>query len=97
VSPNYCFALNAILCRCIVHGIASVLGICLICRLIATQWDPDIKGLCGNEIASFVAIEVTGMALDVAMLVSPLPVMYHAIGEKWERLKNVIILDIGVV
>jgi hypothetical protein len=44
-----------------------------------------------------VAIEVTGMALDVAMLVSPLPVMYHAIGEKWERLKNVIILDIGVV
>jgi hypothetical protein len=82
---------------CILHGVASVLEVCLICRPIAAQWDPDVKGKCGNQIVSFVTIEVTGMALDIAILVSPLPGMRYLRVEKWEKLKIVFILDVGAV
>jgi hypothetical protein len=79
---------------CIVHGVASVLEVCLICRPIAAQWDPDVKGKCGNQIVS-VTIEVTGM--DIAILVSPLPRLLYLPIEKWRKLKFVFILDVGAV
>jgi hypothetical protein len=62
----------AMLCLCGSHGIVSILEICLICRPLAAQWDPNVGGACGNQIASFVTIEVLGLALDVAILVLPI-------------------------
>jgi hypothetical protein len=38
---------------------------------MAAQWDPNVQGLCGNQIASFVALEVLGMVLDLALLFVP--------------------------
>jgi hypothetical protein len=43
----------------------------LICRPMAAQWDPNVPGLCGNQIASFVALEVLGMVLDLTLMLVP--------------------------
>ncbi|KAF2826708.1 hypothetical protein CC86DRAFT_19852, partial [Ophiobolus disseminans] len=56
-----CWSLTATFCVCIAHGIALVIEVCLICRPLAAQWDNDIGGLCGNQMASFAAIEIIGL------------------------------------
>lgn len=79
------------------HGIASVLEVCLICRPLATQWDSNIKGLCGNQTASFIAVEVSGLVLDLAILVSPLPTVYSLMISRARKATIILLLDAGAL
>jgi len=89
--------LSMIMYLCVIHGGASVLEICLICRPLAAQWDPNVGGACGNQIASFVAIEVIGMILDVAVLASPIPLVSSMKISKVRKLRLALILDAGAM
>lgn len=68
-------AITATLWVCVAHGIGSVLEVLLIFRPLAAQWDPNITGACGNQTASFMAIEILGLALDVIILGQPIPML----------------------
>jgi hypothetical protein len=87
----------SILCLSITHGIASVLEVCLICRPLATQWNPNVDGLCGNQIASFAAIEISGLVLDTIIMVSPIPIMVRLRMELKRKIKAIITLDAGAM
>jgi hypothetical protein len=74
-----------------------VLEVCLICRPLASQWDPNVEGLCGNQIASFVAIETSGMLLDVAILDSLVVGLSHFQTSLRKKLVIVLLLDAGAM
>ena len=81
----------------ICHGFTSVLEVCLICRPITAQWDPDVTGLCGNQTASFVTIEIIGLVLDLAILLSPLPTLLHSAMDCASKVRLIILLDAGAM
>lgn len=56
---------------CLFHGVASMLGMFLVCRPIAANWDPTVDGTCGNVLVSYVFMESVGLFLDVAILIVP--------------------------
>jgi uncharacterized membrane protein len=94
---SYRNTIRATLVLCILHGIASVLEVCLICQPLAAQWDPNVKGLCGNQIVSFVVIEVAGLVLDLVILLTPLYMVLRSQMNRGTKLKAVMILDAGFV
>jgi hypothetical protein len=89
--------LKGILCVSIIHGIASVLEVCLICRPLTAQWDPDAKGLCGNQMASFAVIEISGMIIDVAILVMPATIVPRMDMTLKRKIRVMIFLDVGAM
>lgn len=54
------------------HGLSLVMEQLLICRPLHSAWDPVTNGSCGNEVAAYVALEVLGLGLDMAILIQPL-------------------------
>lgn len=52
-------------------GAASAVQIFLICRPFAAQWDPRVLGSCGDQVASFMALESAGLILDLGILLVP--------------------------
>jgi hypothetical protein len=87
----------AMLFLCGSHGIVSVLEVCLICRPLAAQWDPNVGGACGNQIASFVTIEVLGLALDVAILVLPIRPLFKLTIPLKKKVVPLMIFSSGVM
>ncbi|KAH6060522.1 hypothetical protein HBI67_136950 [Parastagonospora nodorum] len=82
---------------CIFHGIASVLEICLICRPLAAQWDTHVRGVCGNQIVSFTVVEVSALALDLAILISPLSKLLRMQMTFIAKIKTIVLFDAGIV
>ena len=56
----------------VLYGGAIVLEIFLICRPLAATWDPDISGDYGDQIISYVVLEIAGLFIDLAILILPL-------------------------
>ncbi|KAI0410571.1 hypothetical protein F5X98DRAFT_359262 [Xylaria grammica] len=62
---------NVVMALSIAHGLSTILVGALVCRPLNAAFDPNAKGVCINQIASFVAIEATGLALDLLILAVP--------------------------
>lgn len=77
------------------YGIASVLVGTLICRPIRASWDPHVKGVCGNQITAYIYMEAIGLALDIAILVLPLPTIWSLHMLKSKKLRFSLILSAG--
>jgi hypothetical protein len=56
----------------ILHGLASILDLTLICRPISAQWRIDGVAVCGNQWLSFLILEVTAILLDCLILIIPI-------------------------
>lgn len=83
---------------CICHGIASLVEILLICRPITTQRDPDIQGICGNQVASYVTIEVSALILDVALVAYSILIFARLqYMELRKKLVVILLLNTGVL
>jgi hypothetical protein len=93
VFSNFFQVTTALICLCIAHGIASVLEVCLICRPVTKQWDPNARGLCGNQTASYMALEVSGLVLDLAILFTPLPPLISSSIKTARKLSVIVVLD----
>ncbi|KAF2029082.1 integral membrane protein [Setomelanomma holmii] len=94
-SLNWIFQGTLVLC--VTHGLGSVLEVCLICRPLAAQWDPNVTGVCGSQLASFAAIEISGLILDLVMLISPVPAVLRMRMNRLKQIKAIIMLDIGAI
>ncbi|KAF2872965.1 hypothetical protein BDV95DRAFT_361907 [Massariosphaeria phaeospora] len=80
-----------------VHCLASILEVFLICRPLSTQWDPNAKGACGDQNISFVIIESVGLALDLVILWTPIPMLWKLHLPPRKKLQSFLVLDIGVL
>lgn len=73
-SPNRGLRYTAYLLLLIVmlYGLVVFLETFLICRPMAVDWNAHIDGTCGNQVVSYLVLEVIGLLLDLAILVVPL-------------------------
>jgi len=85
------------MCLCIAHGIASVLELCLICRPLSAQWNPLGEGVCGDQMASFTAIEVSGLVLDLAILVFPILILRQPVMRITQKCMVICVIDSGAL
>lgn len=79
------------------HTIGSILEVFLICRPLRGHWDLISVNACGNQQVSFVVIECIGLALDVALLLLPLPIIMRSQATTEKKIMWMMALDIGAV
>ncbi|KAG8164457.1 hypothetical protein KVR01_006375 [Diaporthe batatas] len=76
---------------------ASSIQIFLICKPFAAQWDPRVLGACGDQVASFMALEAAGLVLDLGILMVP-TVMISGLQMPLEkRIQLAFVFNIGAV
>lgn len=79
------------------HFLATLIGGFLLCRRVSKSWNPDVPGQCGNEIAAYLSFEVLGLALDMAIIVCPLPVIMRLNLPFPKRLGYLFIFTFGIL
>ena len=67
---------RSLLVLSILYGLAVFLEAILICRPMAVDWNARIHGTCGDQIVSYLVLEVFGLFLDFTILVVPLPTIW---------------------
>ena len=51
----------------ILYGLVVFLETFLICRPMAVDWNAHIDGTCGNQVVSYLVLEVLGLLFDLAI------------------------------
>jgi len=88
---------GALLVLSILYGTAILLDIFLICRPVAAARDTSISGECGNQLLSYVLLEIFGLLIDLAILVTP-PSLIYRLQMPWKRKASVSgMLSVGVL
>ncbi|KAF2646367.1 hypothetical protein P280DRAFT_9495 [Massarina eburnea CBS 473.64] len=82
----------------VLHCFASVLELALICRPFSAQWKTDIEATCGNQLLSFIILEITAIAIDCAILFIPSYATYQLQSITIQRRVYMFcVFDIGAV
>ena len=81
----------------ILYGLVVFLEIFLICRPMAVDWNAYIGGTCGDQIVSYVVLEVLGLLIDFTIFVAPLLFIWKVRMPWAEKLRVSIIFSIGAL
>lgn len=76
---------------------ASIIQIFLICRPFAAQWDPRVLGACGDQVASFMALESAGVVLDLGILLIPSLMIVQLHMRREAKVQLILVFNIGAV
>lgn len=76
---------------------ASIIQIFVICRPFAAQWDPRVLGACGDQVASFLALESAGVVLDLGILLVPSVMIMRLQMRLDAKVQLIFVLNIGAV
>lgn len=63
---------RSLLLLSVLYGIVVILEAFLICRPMAVDWNAHVAGTCGDQIVSYLVLEVLGLLLDLAILLLPI-------------------------
>ena len=72
-----------ILMECVVHGIATVLTTCLICRPMAAAWNGGTDGICGDQVVAYVVLEAVGALIDLTILLIAPSIIWGTLRLSW--------------
>ena len=87
-----------LLVLCILYGLVALLEIFLICRPMAVDWNTQIKGTCGNQITSYLVLEVLGLLLDFTIMVVPIHCIWNLPRTaKTKKVRAMILFSIGIL
>lgn len=67
------WSVRSLLILSILYGLVVFLEIFLICRPMAVDWNAYNGGTCGDQIVSYLVLEVLGLLLDFTIVVVPIP------------------------
>ena len=81
----------------VLYGLVIILEIFLICRPMAVDWNASINGKCGNQIASYVVLEILGLLLDFIIIMTPILMIWLLCMDRALRFKISIIFSIGIL
>lgn len=73
VFQYFAYGAMSIVCLFFVGSITTTLAIC---RPIASNWDENVKGKCGDEGTAELAAAAFNMALDIGIVILPVPVIW---------------------
>lgn len=78
-------------------SLGNILQVFLICRPFAATYDPTIKGECGNQVISFIAIGAFNVITDAIILTLPIPTIWGLKMSSSARLGLSAVFMIGLV
>lgn len=81
----------------LLYGLVVLLEIFLICRPIAVDWNVHVDGKCGDQILSYLVLEVLGLLLDSIILAIPLRVIWSLRMERVRKVRLTIMFSVGVL
>ena len=88
---------RSLLVLSILYGLVVFLEVFLICRPMAVDWDAHVDGTCGDQIVSYLVLEILGLLIDFTILVVPLPVIWK-LQLPWPRKVSIAaLLSIGAL
>lgn len=70
------FIARSLLVLSILYGLVVFLEVFLICHPMAVDWSASVRGTCGNQILSYLVLEVVGLVLDFAIIAVPIPIIW---------------------
>lgn len=76
------YLVNSLLTISIVHGLATVLATCLVCRPVAAARDNSVYGTCGDQIVAYVVLGSVGLLTDLVLVVLP-PLLLRGLKLTW--------------
>ena len=79
------------------YGLVVFLETFLICRPMAADWDTHVDGTCGNQIVSYLVLEVLGLFLDFTIVAVPIPYITRIQMRRAEKLRISVVFSIGVL
>lgn len=92
----FAYGAMTIVCLFFIGSITTTLAMC---RPIVSNWDRNIKGKCGDEGTAELAAAAFNMALDVGIVVLPVPVIWglHMSKQKKAAVVATFALSLGLV
>lgn len=88
---------RSLLTLSVLYGLVIILEIFLICRPMAVDWNASINGKCGNQIVSYVVLEILGLLLDFIIIMIPIPIIWSLRMNRAKRFGISISLSIGIL
>ena len=86
-----------LLVLCILYGLVVFLEVFLICRPMAVDWNTQIQGTCGNQIISYLVLEVLGLLLDSIIMVLPIFCIWTIHMPTGKKVRFMILFSIGIL
>lgn len=81
----------------ILYGLVVLLEVFLICRPMAVDWDAHVDGTCGDQIVSYLVLEVLGLLLDFIILMVPPLCIWKLQMPFGIKMPFIIVFSIGVL
>ncbi|OIW30687.1 hypothetical protein CONLIGDRAFT_713264 [Coniochaeta ligniaria NRRL 30616] len=78
-------------------SVGNILQVFLICRPFAATYDPTIKGKCGSQVVSFIAIGAFNVITDAIILTLPIPTIWGLKMSSSARLGLSAVFMIGLI
>ena len=79
----------------VLYGLVVFLEIFLICRPMAVDWNAHIDGTCGDQVVSYLVLEVFGLLLDLTILAVPIPLIWRLDLKFARKMLIIIFFSIG--
>ena len=64
---------------------------------MAVDWNAFVDGTCGNQILSYLVLEVVGLLLDFTILAVPIPIIWALQMTVPQKLPILIVFSVGVL
>ena len=81
----------------ILYGLVVFLEVFLICRPMAVDWNVHVDGTCGDQVLSYLVLEVLGLVLDFAILTVPIPYIWRLQMKLTRKLSTATMFSIGAL
>ena len=64
---------------------------------MAVDWNAFVDGTCGNQIVSYLVLEILGLLLDFTILAVPIPIIWALQMTMPQKLPILIVFSVGVL
>ena len=88
---------RSLLVLSILYGLVVFLEVFLICHPMAVDWNAFVDGTCGDQIVSYLVLEVAGLVLDFTIIAVPIPVIWRLQLPMPKKIPILILFSVGVL
>ena len=85
----------AVIALILAFGVAVIPSDFLTCRPLSKAWNPLQPGVCQNPTQSLIALSSCNMAIDLIIIILPVPMVWGLQMSTWRKLKLTIIFALG--
>lgn len=78
-------------------SVGNIMQVFLICQPFAASYDPTVKGTCGNQKASFIAIGAFNAITDVTILLLPVQTIWSLKTKTGTKISLLGVFCVGVM